>query len=82
MLNTKITNFRKNVFSMLEQTVRYNQTLNVSTKDGNAVILSEDDYRSLMETVSLLSIPGMRDKLIEGRETPLADCVPESEVEW
>lgn len=82
MLNTNITNFRKNVFSMLEQTVRYNQTLNVSTKDGNAVILSEDDYRSLMETVSLLSIPGMRDKLIEGRETPLADCVPESEVEW
>ena len=82
MLNTNITNFRKNVFSMLEQTVRYNQTLNVSTKDGNAVILSEDDYRSLMGTVSLLSIPGMRDKLIEGRETPLADCVPESEVEW
>ena len=82
MLNTNITNFRKNIFSMLEQTVRYNQTLNVSTKDGNAVILSEDDYRSLMETVSLLSIPGMRDKLIEGRETPLADCVPESEVEW
>lgn len=82
MLNTNITTFRKNVFSMLEQTVRYNETLNISTKDGNAIILSEDDYRSLMETVSLLSIPGMRDKLLEGRETPLADCVPESEVEW
>lgn len=82
MLNTNITTFRKNVFSMLEQTVRYNETLNISTKDGNAIILSEDDYRSLMETVSLLSIPGMRDKLLEGRDTPLADCVPESEVEW
>lgn len=82
MLNTNITTFRKNVFSMLEQTVRYNETLNISTKDGNAIILSEDDYRSLMETVNLLSIPGMRDKLLEGRETPLADCVPESEVEW
>ena len=82
MLNTNITTFRKNVFSMLEQTVRYNETLNISTKDGNAIILSEDDYRSLMETVSLLSIPGMRDKLLDGRDTPLADCVPESEVEW
>lgn len=82
MLNTNITTFRKNVFSMLEQTVRYNETLNISTKDGNAIILSEDDYRSLMETVNLLSIPGMRDKLEKGREEPLEDCVPESEVEW
>lgn len=82
MLNTNISNFRKNVFSMLEQTVRYNEMLNISTKDGNAVILSEGDYRSLMETVGLLSIPGMRDKLISGRAELLADCVPESEVEW
>ena len=82
MLNTNITTFRKNVFSMLEQTVRYNETLNISTKDGNAIIISEDDYRSLTETVGLLSIPGMRDKLLRGRAEPLADCVSESEVEW
>lgn len=82
MLNTNITTFRKNVFSMLEQTVRYNETLNISTKEGNAIVLSEDDYRSLMETVNLLSVPGMRDKLLSGREEPLADCIPESEVEW
>lgn len=82
MLNTNITTFRKNVFSLLEQTVRYNETLNISTKDGNAVILSEDDYRSLLETVGLLSVPGMRDKLLKGKDEPLADCVPESEVEW
>lgn len=82
MLNTNITTFRKNVFSMLEQTVRYNETLNISTKEGNAIVLSEDDYRSLMETVNLLSVPGMRDKLLAGRDEPLADCIPESEVEW
>lgn len=82
MLNANVTTFRKNVFSMLEQTVRYNETLNISTKDGNAIILSEDDYRSLMETVNLLSIPGMRDKLLEAKAEPLTDSVPESEVEW
>lgn len=82
MLNTNITTFRKNVFSMVEQTVRYNETLNISTKDGNAIIISEDDYRSLMETVNLLSVPGMRDKLLSGKEESLADCIPESEVEW
>lgn len=82
MLNTNITSFRKNVFAMLEQTVRYNEPLNISTKDGNAVVLSEEDYRGLMETVYLLSDPESRKKLQEGINTPLSDCVPESEVEW
>ena len=40
MLNTNITSFRKNVFSMLEQTIKYNEPLNISTKAGNAVVLS------------------------------------------
>lgn len=82
MLNANITSFRKNIYSMLEQTVLYNEPLNISTKDGNAVVLSEEDYRGLMETLYLLSIPGMRDKLLEGRDTPIEECVPESEVEW
>lgn len=82
MYNTNITSFRKNLFTLLEQTVRFNQPLNVSTKDGNAVVLSEDDYRGLMETVNLLSAPGMRAKLLDGMAQPIDECVPESEVEW
>lgn len=35
-----------------------------------------------LETRELLSIPGMGDKLMEGKKTPLSDCVPESEVDW
>ena len=35
-----------------------------------------------LETRELLSIPGMGEKLMEGKKTPLSDCVPESEVEW
>ena len=36
----------------------------------------------LLETRELLSIPGMGEKLAEGKKTPLSDCVPESEVDW
>lgn len=82
MLNTNITSFRKNIFSMLEQTIKYNEPLNVSTKDGNAVIISEEDYRGMMESIHLLSIPEMKRKLMDGKETPLSECVPENEVEW
>ena len=35
-----------------------------------------------LETRELLSIPGMGEKLAEGKKTPLSDCVPESEVAW
>ena len=35
-----------------------------------------------LETRELLSIPGMGEKLMEGKKTPLSECVPESEVDW
>lgn len=82
MLNTNITNFRKNIFSILEQTIRFNEPVNISTKDGNAVILSEEDYNGLMETLYLSSVPDMKEKIIEGLHTPLDECLSENEVEW
>ena len=81
MFTINATNLRGQLFKMLERTIRYNEPVNVTTKDGNAVILSENDYNSLMETLYLTSIPGMRENIQEGLKTPLSDCVPESEVE-
>lgn len=82
MTNTNITNFRKDIYEMLEQTIKYNEPINISTKNGNAVVLSEEDYNGLMETVYLSSIPKMKDKLIKGKNTPLENCVADDEVEW
>ena len=62
MLNINITNFRKNIFSILEQTIKFNEPVNVSTKDGNAVMLSEEDYNGLMETMYLSTMPAMKEK--------------------
>lgn len=82
MLNTNVSNFRKNIFGILEQTVKYNEPVNVSTKEGNAIILSEEDYNGLMETLYLSSNPQVRDRIIEGLNTPLDECLPETEVAW
>ncbi len=82
MTTTTITDFRKNVFSIVQNTVRFNEPVNITTKDGNAVMISEEDYLGIMETLNLTSIPGMREKLIEGLNTPLSDTIPEEEVEW
>lgn len=82
MYNTNITNFRKDIYKVLEQTVKFNEPVNISTKDGNAIIISEEDYRGLMETLNLTSIPEMKDKIVDGLNTPLSECITEDEVEW
>ena len=82
MTNTNVTNFRKNIYELLKQTIDFNEPVNISTKDGNAVLISEADYNGLIETVYLTSIPAMKEKLIQGKNTPKEDCVAEEEVEW
>ena len=82
MTTTNITNFRKNAFNYVEQTIKYNEPLNISTKEGNAVLLSEEDYSGMMETLYLVSAPGMREKLMDAMREPLDECVSEDAVEW
>lgn len=82
MTTTTITNFRKNVYSMVENTVRFNEPVNITTKDGNAVMISEEEYLGLIETLYLTSVPGMKEKLVEGLNTSLAETISEEEVVW
>jgi len=82
MTTMTITNFRKNIYSLVENTVKFNEPVNITTKEGNAVMISEDEYNGLIETLYLTSIPGMREKLTEGLDTPLDETVSEEEVLW
>lgn len=82
MINTNVTHFRKNVSTLLEQTLKFNEPIHVSTRNGNVVILSEDDYRGILETLEMNANPVMKQKLLEGKDTSLSECIPESEVEW
>lgn len=81
ILNTNITNFRKNIFEMLEQIIKFNEQITINTKVRNAVIISEDDYNRLMEALYILSIPTSKENIIEGLHTPLDECLSENEVQ-
>ena len=76
MTNTNITAFRKNVFGFVDQAVTYGEVVNVTTKNGNAVIISETDYKSMLETLHLSSIPGMEDSIKAAAAEPWEDCTP------
>ena len=82
MLNTNITQFRKNVFAMLENTIKYNEPINISTKSGNAILLSDEEYNGIMATLELSSNAELKKTLIDGMNTPLSECIPEDEVVW
>ena len=56
MTNVNITYFRKNIYSLIEQTIKYNEPINISTKDGNAILISEEDYRNIMETLYRVTV--------------------------
>ncbi len=81
MTNINITNFRKDIYELLEQTIKYNEPINISTKNGNAVVLSEEDYNNLIETLYISSIPGLKEDIVKGLKEPLEDCIDEEEVE-
>ena len=82
MQSTNATAFRKDLFRLLEQTVKYNEPISVTTKDGNVVIISEEDYNGLLETLYLSSMPKLKKDIVEGMNTAVAELISEDEVEW
>ena len=60
--------FRKNVSGVVRSVIEYNEPVIVNTKKGNAVILSEEDYNSMLETIYLVSQPGLVEKIKEGEK--------------
>ena len=73
MTNTNITNFRKDIYELLEQTIKYNEPINISTKNGNAVVLSEEDYNNLMETLYISSIPKLKEDIVKGLQEDIEE---------
>ena len=82
MTNTNITNFRKDIYKLLENAIKYNEPINISTKNGNAVVLSEEDYNNLIETLYISSIPKLKEELIKRKNSSNEDFVKEDEVDW
>ena len=82
MQTISAVNLNKNLFNVLDRAIVNHESFNVKTDNGNAIILNSEDYSGMQETLYLLSIPGMKEKLQAGMNEPLSECIPEEEVEW
>lgn len=76
------SNARKDFYKLLDQTIETSEPCQISTKRGDVVIISKDDWEALQETLYLVSIPGMKEKLLEGRSTPIEACKTLEELGW
>ena len=68
MAITNISVLRKNLFSSIDNVIEYNDSITVSTKNGNAVIISESEYNAMLETIYLVSQKGLVDRIKEGEK--------------
>lgn len=82
MTNTNITNFRKNVYAYVDHAIRYSEPVNITTKAGNAVLISEEEWNSIRETLHLHSVPGLAESILAAKEDSDSEFVPMEDVEW
>jgi len=71
---------RANLYRLIDQTNDSHEPVIISGKRNNAVLISEDDWRSIQETLYLDAIPGMRESIIDGMKEPLSDSV--NNLDW
>ena len=61
------TEARQNLFKLVRKSVKGHVPVKITSKEGDAVLVSEEDYEGLLETLELLSVPGMRKSIQEAR---------------
>jgi len=74
MPTVKVTEARAKLYRLIDEAAESHEPVFITGKRANAVLLSEDDWRSIQETLHLLSIPGMRETIVEGMKTPVEEC--------
>ncbi len=67
------TEARANLYKLIEKTLQSHEPVVIAGKKGNAVLLSEEDWNAVTETLYLLSVPGMRESIREGMETDVSE---------
>jgi antitoxin YefM len=80
MTTITATEARKKLYNLLDDVADSHEPIQIAGRRNSAVLLSEDDWRSVQETLHLTSIPGMRDSIRKGLKTPIEKCA--TELDW
>ncbi|MGH8556867.1 MAG: type II toxin-antitoxin system Phd/YefM family antitoxin [Methylococcales bacterium] len=76
----KVTEARSKLYKLVDEAVETHQPIVIMSKRGNAVLLSEEDWNAITETLHLISVPGMRESIKECLNQSLSEC--SKELDW
>jgi len=74
MTTIKATEARARLYKLLDEASESHEPIQITGKRANAILISEDDWRSIQETLYLLSIPSMRESIRKGLKTAVKKC--------
>jgi PHD/YefM family antitoxin component YafN of YafNO toxin-antitoxin module len=80
MTTLNVTEARANLYKLIDDTTASHEPVVITGKRGNAVLLAEDDWNAINETLHLLSVPGMRESIVEGMQESIDSAA--TELNW
>ena len=80
MISIPVTQARSKLYQLVDDAAASHVPVQITGKRSSAVLVSEDDWRSIQETLYLLSIPGMRESIRKGLREPLGKST--TELSW
>jgi len=80
MTTCSVTEARANLYRLIDQAAKSHEPVHIVGKRNNAILISEEDWSAVQETLHLLSIPGMRESIREGMATPVDQC--DKALDW
>ena len=80
MSSISITSARKDLYRIVESVNQTHEPIEITGKNGNAILIGEDDWRSITETLYLTSIPGMRESILQGIQESVSEM--SEELDW
>ena len=74
------TEARSKLYRLIDEVASSHEPIIITSRRGRAVLISEDDWRSIQETLYLLGVPGMRESIRDGLATPIDECT--KDIDW
>lgn len=79
MINIDIANTRAELYKIASNCIKHNNIININTKEGNVIMMSEKYYNSIIESLYLATIPKMYKSIVDGVNIKLEEC---QKIEW
>ena len=74
MTTLTTTQARTKLYQLIDDVNESHHPVQIVGKRSSAILVSEEDWKDIQETIYLLSVPGMKEKLERGRRTPISKC--------